>query len=487
MELKVWVEGIQRIVCGVTEDTTCQDVVYALAHATGRTGRFTLTKRLRNEERLLAPHEHPLKVLMEWKEHLNSVQFILQHSKSSQATPSLNIASPISSPNNLQTLSPERNKDVRKSLNFPLNHRTDNVGIVKGIPKRSSPEIKPDPTVSSPIAKSNENNIPSPGSQNFSYRKTPPSYRDPPGPNTPYRALPPYREPPPPVSGSKTSPKFTSTDTNFKTTPKRNLTKDHQNESGNNSLIYSSQYRDLVHLINYQRDQLSAQQAELSKYDAEIIYWETKTREQQHQMDILAKEVARVDATLKQVDEQLRSAGPVEEEMEIVKQQDRTLKSELTLLRSKLANCETELLLCKNKIRLLLDEIKMEQRILARESEERNHIEKSMLAEIERLQQQVEQAKHDAEMAAQIGDTLHKEVAVLEATINEKKRQVEKLVSDMKEANLQSLAISPPEELKMILEGAQFSKPGSTRKMIGSPRQLENAVPTSKNPHGVWV
>lgn len=24
MELKVWVEGIQRIVCGVTELTTCQ-------------------------------------------------------------------------------------------------------------------------------------------------------------------------------------------------------------------------------------------------------------------------------------------------------------------------------------------------------------------------------------------------------------------------------------------------------------------------------
>ena len=24
MELKVWVEGIQRIVCGVTEKTTCQ-------------------------------------------------------------------------------------------------------------------------------------------------------------------------------------------------------------------------------------------------------------------------------------------------------------------------------------------------------------------------------------------------------------------------------------------------------------------------------
>lgn len=37
----------------------------------------------------------------------------------------------------------------------------------------------------------------------------------------------------------------------------------------------------------------------------------------------------------------------------------------------------------------------------------------------------------------------------------------------------------------LIFLGAQ--RPGSTRKMIGSPRQLENAAPTSKNPHGVWV
>ena len=40
-----------------------QDVVYALAHATGKTGRFTLIERWRNNERLLAPQEHPLKVM----------------------------------------------------------------------------------------------------------------------------------------------------------------------------------------------------------------------------------------------------------------------------------------------------------------------------------------------------------------------------------------------------------------------------------------
>ncbi|RXG67829.1 Ras association domain-containing protein 8 [Armadillidium vulgare] len=78
MELKVWVEGIQRIVCGVSESTTCQDVVYALAHATGKTGRFTLMERWRNNERLLAPHEHPLKILLKWGEYASDVQFILQ-------------------------------------------------------------------------------------------------------------------------------------------------------------------------------------------------------------------------------------------------------------------------------------------------------------------------------------------------------------------------------------------------------------------------
>lgn len=96
------------------------------------------------------------------------------------------------------------------------------------------------------------------------------------------------------------------------------------------------------------------------------------------------------------------------------------------------------------------------------------------------------------------------EVAIIENAIAEKKKQVEQLVNEMKEVNLQSLAVAPSEEVRNLLEGKineSFVKivitlffvclgscrPGSTRKMIGSPRQLENAVPTSKNPHGIWV
>ncbi len=38
------------------------------------------------------------------------------------------------------------------------------------------------------------------------------------------------------------------------------------------------------------------------------MYWETKTKEQQHQMEMLSLDAARVDSTLKQVDEQVSTS-----------------------------------------------------------------------------------------------------------------------------------------------------------------------------------
>ncbi|XP_061628756.1 ras association domain-containing protein 8 isoform X2 [Phyllopteryx taeniolatus] len=69
MELKVWVDGVQRVVCGVTEVTTCQDVVIALAQAIGRTGRYTLVEKWRDTERHLAPHESPVASLNTWGQY----------------------------------------------------------------------------------------------------------------------------------------------------------------------------------------------------------------------------------------------------------------------------------------------------------------------------------------------------------------------------------------------------------------------------------
>ncbi|VDP50651.1 unnamed protein product [Soboliphyme baturini] len=96
MELKVWVDGLQRVVCGISESSTCQEVIYALAHATGKTGRFVLVERWRNSERSLAPFDHPLQLLSKWGEYAADVQFVLH---CLQEPPSLNSNSNSSSNN----------------------------------------------------------------------------------------------------------------------------------------------------------------------------------------------------------------------------------------------------------------------------------------------------------------------------------------------------------------------------------------------------
>ncbi|XP_062405317.1 ras association domain-containing protein 7-like isoform X2 [Sardina pilchardus] len=78
MELKVWVDGVLRVVCGLSEDTTCQQVVIALAQAIGQTGRYVLVQRLRETERQLLADERPLETLAKLGQLGNEVQFILR-------------------------------------------------------------------------------------------------------------------------------------------------------------------------------------------------------------------------------------------------------------------------------------------------------------------------------------------------------------------------------------------------------------------------
>ncbi|XP_039993043.1 ras association domain-containing protein 8-like isoform X2 [Xiphias gladius] len=78
MELKVWVEGVVRVVCGLSLYTSCQDVVIALAQATGQTGRYILILKLRGNERQLAADECPLEHLAQLGQLAPEVQFILR-------------------------------------------------------------------------------------------------------------------------------------------------------------------------------------------------------------------------------------------------------------------------------------------------------------------------------------------------------------------------------------------------------------------------
>ncbi|XP_061592755.1 ras association domain-containing protein 8 [Cololabis saira] len=79
MEVKVFVDGIPRVVCGVTEETTCQEVVLALAQARGQPGRYVLREKFKDFERCMVPDEHLLETLEKYGEQAKEVQLTLQH------------------------------------------------------------------------------------------------------------------------------------------------------------------------------------------------------------------------------------------------------------------------------------------------------------------------------------------------------------------------------------------------------------------------
>lgn len=126
MELKVRVDGISRIVCGVTENTTCQDVVFALAHAMGRTGTFTLIEKWRDNERPLNKAEFPVKVLQKWGEYANEVQLLLQQSDQGNKKPQHeHLKEQSKSKDNFMhnfTPPPQKEGPVRRSLTFSGPH-----------------------------------------------------------------------------------------------------------------------------------------------------------------------------------------------------------------------------------------------------------------------------------------------------------------------------------------------------------------------------
>ncbi|XP_071552978.1 uncharacterized protein RASSF8 isoform X2 [Panulirus ornatus] len=880
MELKVWVEGIQRIVCGVTDTTTCQDVVYALAHATGKTGRFTLIERWRNNERLLAPNEYPLKILMKWGEYSNDVQFILQRSALDPKTPNGPTAlrpggpqrveppSRPSVPLGSQALhdrprqSPHVHKDLKKSLTFSGGHaelRRQEVGspsqplagpptlqavqpppgprhtdlvyptppvthwegqgwtgegskadqkpgavawrppapppyeVVRGNPPpppsastrvgvdnvrattshwsapRPGPQAplapshssnaaaihqspsRPVPTSEPPYSTgrrdqrtdsqslvrtepvysdsrrapypnyTHQGNIGLPAGPQYATRGPPPSQISPVynGPKPPHiagpRELPPYRHPPPPSSspnkvtpshgsprkivnvsqsapatqisptkqpppppvtqvphsaskvpnphqvtasphsspvrhpsptrrpsptrhpsptrpytvnppnlnsinplnniksgrssspvknapvrhinieelpGSASHEKYPSRPLNEESNSRQGETNSRkedgvkgditrevlQSENVNNSVgktnsdtqlkmnqergsmdqltsegrrgtseeppvnseialsncnerlnsssdtaltnhnvksphtrrsptkespkasndggrlnhnnkveqvVVDGKYRDLIKLINLQRDTLNNQQVEITKYEAEIAYLEGRSREDESRLAYVASEIERQENLAQQIEQEVTHLQQLEQEAEGVRQTEEKIKAEISVLQAQVTHCENQLTAHNETVRSAQELEKNMSDEKQRGQEEAKAQQEAIVREIEKLQTAIAQANAQAEHAQLTSQQLLQEVADSEKIISEKKREIEKLVMEMKDANLESLSITPSEEIRTLLEGT--SKPGSSRRMIGSPRQLENAVPTSKNPHGVWV
>lgn len=108
---------------------------------------------------------------------------------------------------------------------------------------------------------------------------------------------------------------------------------------------------------------------------------------------------------------------------------------------------------------------------------------------------------------------MQSELRQLEHTLTSKYQEMESVMKEIRKENLNALSLEVPACTQLRSEslnpdspflklhsevmrhnhsssllGSRFyNRIGSTRKMLTSPRDLETAVATSKNPHGIWV
>jgi chromosome segregation ATPase len=89
------------------------------------------------------------------------------------------------------------------------------------------------------------------------------------------------------------------------------------------------------------------------QFDAEIMFWEGKAREQQRHMELINKEISRLEVVSAQHESQLLSLAHLEEESEYTHRESSVLKSEINCLRAELDKCDIEMEKCKKRIRFV--------------------------------------------------------------------------------------------------------------------------------------
>ena len=80
MDLRVYVDGVARIICDLTRTTTVHDIIIALAQYKGKTGRYSLIERAPDgTQRTLSPNE----LTCELTNHPNWTYILRQNSLNS--------------------------------------------------------------------------------------------------------------------------------------------------------------------------------------------------------------------------------------------------------------------------------------------------------------------------------------------------------------------------------------------------------------------
>ncbi|KAM3859094.1 ras association domain-containing protein 8b [Diretmus argenteus] len=434
MELKVWVDGVQRVVCGVTEFTTCQEVVIALAQAIGRTGRYTLIEKWRETERHLAPHENPVVSLNKWGQYASDVQLILQRTGPSVSE------RPTSDD---QARVPER-----------------------GFYRQSLPPLaKLRPSAADRSLKRRE-----PKRKSLTFTGGAKGLRD--------------------IFGK-------SRDAEAKQPQQRGVNLNLSRVGGGGvAAVPGSPARELSRLVQLQKDKLQALESRLLGCETELRDWEEATCEATEGGN-LEEELLLLEQQVRRNEAEMEEEEFWQNELQIEQESERQLRQQLVELQARVRDCEVKLVEYFTRIQSMeagLEQERLQQEAQlnqqANEEEVRGQLGK-MIAELEM------QSQHTARLESSCR-ALDRSLGQSGKRLQEKEQELEQLTKELRQVNLQQfiqqtgtkvtvLPAQPTEENNNEVDSASLKRLGSSRLLPSDLRTLQSAVSSSLNPEGIYV
>nr|XP_046184074.1 ras association domain-containing protein 8-like [Oncorhynchus gorbuscha]XP_046184076.1 ras association domain-containing protein 8-like [Oncorhynchus gorbuscha] len=426
MELKVWVDGVQRIVCGVTELTTCQEVVIALAQAIGRTGRYTLIERWRETERHLAPHENPVVSLNMWGQYASDVQLVLQRTGPSLSEcPNSDGASRV----------PER-----------------------GLYRQSLP----------PLAKLR------PSANDRSLKR---------------------REP------KRKSLTFTAKGLRDIFGKGRDAEAKQQQRALNQGRgvvsVPLSPARELVRLVQLQKDKLQLLESRLQGSEAELHRCESgdvgMCIEGQEGIGVLEEELVRLEQQLRRNEVEMSEEEFWQNELQIEQESERQLREQLQELIGRVRECEA-------RLGEYLTRIQGMEAGLEQETEQSRQVdEEEAWAQLGKVRAELEQqVQHRVQLESSCR-AVDRSLGQSSKKLQEKEQELEQLTRELRQVNLQQfihqtgtkVSVLPAQpndqENNTDLQSGLLKRLGSSRLLPGNLRALQSPVSSGFNPEGIYV
>ncbi|XP_042268706.1 ras association domain-containing protein 8 isoform X2 [Thunnus maccoyii] len=453
MELKVWVDGVQRVVCGVTEATTCQEVVIALAQAIGRTGRYTLVEKWRDTERHLAPHESPVASLNTWGQYAGDVQLILH-----RTGPSLTERPPSEGP--------------------PLR------GPERGLHRQSLP----------PLAKLRHPNDRSlrrrePRRKSLTFTGAPRGLRE-------------------ILSGGRVGEAETK---------RRLLLGNGGNHHHAGAAIgtaspglWACRMEDLVRLVGLQRETLNVLEKKLGAYEAELQAWAEGRggRGSGSSGDPtggggLIEEILRLEKHLRKNEVEMEEEEFWATELQIEIESERQLEERLQELRGRLQDCELEI---EEKLEMGI-EAGLEEERLQRERQETKWVnEAEAQAQVLRVKAELKAQERQAVQLESSCRAVDRSLVQSSKKLQDMQHELEQLTKELRQVNLQQfikqtgtkvtvLPAEPTEDestsnshgIDLVPLSGSLKRPVSLHPMSGHLRVLHSPLSSGLNPEGIYV